>query len=238
MISRSEFDSHAAKLRHKYEAQLEQGKAAQRELAAQLEELKKNPQLSDEERADYDSRIDQLRSNYETKAEAESRKAAAKQNELQGALDEMEATAVAWQQRYQQAVATSNIASAAVDHKAVSATQLERMVMPMTEWQPVLDEDGQPTGDVQPIVKFPTKDKKDKPVVLDLPIKDAVKLMKELPEYGNLFTDTRASGTANHGSSGHGKGLNLAKLAKENPAEFNRLRKEEPDKFYAAANRG
>ena len=93
-------------------------------------------------------------------------------------------------------------------------------------WAEELDSEGKPTGKLIPKVKLQDKDKDGKPVTLELLVPEAIKRMKEMEQYFNLF---KGEGTGGIGgmNRGSGKGQpDFVKLAKENPAEYRRLRRE------------
>jgi len=98
---------------------------------------------------------------------------------------------------------------------------------------------GEPNGEFTPVVKFPDVDAKTKQaIVMEYTIDEAVKRMKELDEYSNLFEDTMKGGLGGSKNTGNGKKIDPAKLARENPAEFRRLRKENPQALYGSMSGG
>ena len=88
-----------------------------------------------------------------------------------------------------------------------------------------VDEDGKPTGDYEPRVAFPDKDKDNKPLTLDLTVAEAVKRMKELEKYGNLFEGGKKSGLGGTGSQTKGSNVDISEVAKKDPAKYRELRK-------------
>lgn len=82
--------------------------------------------------------------------------------------------------------------------------QLSKFLRPDTELADELGEDVKPTGRQVVRVNFEDVDKDGKPVKLKLPVKDALKRMKELPKrFGNFFKGSGVGGVgAGNGSGG------------------------------------
>jgi hypothetical protein len=117
-------------------------------------------------------------------------------------------------------------------NKAVSVEQIAAILTPKTKLVEKLDDGGRPTGTFEPRVKFADTDKNDKPIVLDITVPEAVKRMRELDRYANLFEETKKSGIGGSGSYKSGKTPDVAKIAANDPKEYRRLRKEKPELLY------
>ncbi len=63
-----------------------------------------------------------------------------------------------------------------------------------------------------------------KPVTLDVSVKDAVKRMREMDEYANLFIGDGTGGTGGSTRNSSGGNLNVAELAKD-PVKYREARK-------------
>ncbi len=225
VFTQEEANTFAAK--HKRVAQ-----DAQKQLAAQLQEHKKNTQLSVEEKADLEKQIEDLQKQYMTVEERNrqtSEKASKKhKQELEDTITERDT----WKTRYTQSTIQAAIAQAAVTNKAIAVDQIEAMLRPASKLAEKLDEQGKPTGSFEPRVDFQDMDKDEKPIMLDLSINDAVKRMTELPQYGNLFQGNKTSGIGGSGGTNSKSGtLDIAKIAREDPARYRKLRKERPELF-------
>lgn len=235
-FTQQEFDSHMANMRRKHEAELNKNK---KELAEQLETTKKGKGLSDEERKGLQTRIEELESQYLTDTQKAERKASEERTQFTTQVDGLSGERDNWKKRFETKAASSDIADAAGKHKAVSPSQIRAILGPMITFKEG-ETDGEPNGEFTPVVKFPDIDAKSKqPIVMEYTIDEAVKRMKELDEYSNLFEDTMKGGLGGSKNTGGGKGkIDAAKLARENPTEFRRLRKENPQALYGSMNGG
>jgi len=236
--TQEEFDAHLGGQRRKYETQIEGAKQASKELAEKLEQQKKMKGLSEDERTSLQTRIDELESTYLTEKEKADRAAAAEREQFTGQLSSATVERDNWRTQYQQEVLNNRIRSAANAHKAFDRTgdQIAAILAPLTEFRDILDDSDQPTGQVKPVVRFPDNDVKTKePIVLEYTVDEAIKRMTELDKHANLFEDTMRGGLAGSKNGGRPAGkLDIVKLAKENPAEYRRLRKESPELIQQA----
>jgi len=231
-FTQQEFDSHMAQMRRKHEAEL---KKNQKELADQLAEAKKNKGLSDEERSALQKRIDDLEAQYLTDQQKAERKAAEERTTFTSQIEGLTGERDSWKRRFEQKAASSDIAEAASQNKAINAKQIRAILDPMIQFKEGTNEDGEPNGEFTAVVKFPDIDAKTKePIVMEYTVAEAVKRMKELDEYSNLFEDTMKGGLGGGKNPGGSRKINAAELAKNNPAEYRRLRKENPAALYGS----
>lgn len=196
-------------------------------LAAQLEEHKKNSQLTTEQKEALETQIEELRNANLTVEERARHQLTKAEKDAKVAIETANNQAKLWESRFQDLKIGHEISSAAVVHEVLgnSVQFVEALLRPATRLVPDLDEAGQPTGTFTAKVKFPDVDKDNKPVILDLPVPDAVKRMKELPEkFGNLF-----KGTANGGlGGGTGTGGKKPNVANMTTAQYMEARKKDP----------
>lgn len=228
-----EFNTHQAGLRRKYESRETELKNTQRQLADQLAQAKLSKGLSDEERQDYDTRIEQLEGNFLTEKEKLERRTSNQKDQFETQIAELTVARDKATSDYQNEIVRNQIFSAQATEKGVDPDQFDAILARMIKWEEVLV-DGEPNGQVTPIVNFNDIDKDDKPVVMKYSILEAVKRMKELPKYQNLFEDNLKGGLGGRGNVGKGTPIDVVKLAKENPAEYRRLRKEQPELIYGS----
>jgi hypothetical protein len=200
------------------------------ELVNQLETLKTNTKLTTEEKQALQDRIDALSTQHMTE-----------QQKLQAALDktskeskvQVEALTTEskkWQGEYQRLLVTQGIIAGAVEHKAADRTgeQLAAMLLPRAKVVEKLDDSGQPTGIFEaklPVTVIDPKTKK--PVVVELPIVEAIGKMREDPKNSNLFLiDGKPGfGGTNGGSGGNGTGK-PAFDPKMSPSDYRKNRAE------------
>jgi hypothetical protein len=170
------------------------------DLVTQLEQLKTNTKLTQEERDDLQTRITQLEEQYMTKEELAKREGEKKRKEYEIELEKLKTDSSTWQKRY----ADSTIQRAWQD-AALLGEVLEPavpQVVEMFRYRTQLIEDTE-SGNYLPIVKFSDLNEEGKEVTLDLSPVEAIKRMKELPEkFGFLFKGTAVSGTGESGGAG------------------------------------
>lgn len=204
----------------------------QKMLAEQLNEYKQTTELGTEERAELEQRIEDLQQQFMT-GEERARQASEKvtkahKDELSGLKLDRDS----WQQRYTRSTIDVAITKAAVVNKAFEAEHILAILRPATKLTEQLDEAGKPTGSFEPRVDFQDLDKDDKPIALDLTVPEAVKRMTELPQHGNLFQGTKKGGLGGSGGTAGKTGkIDLIKIAREDPAQYRKLRKEQPELF-------
>jgi len=203
----------------------------QKQLADQLEEYKKVTQLSGEENVELEKRIEELQTKYMT-VEERARQLKEKDEKKHGEeIDQLRKELGAWKQRYTSSTVENAITHAAVEHKAVVPGQIIAMLRSTTRLAEKLDSEDKPTGEFETRVMFADVDKDQKPVMLDLTVPEAVKRMTELEQFGNLFTDSKKGGLGGNNSPKKGGKIDLAKIAREDPAQYRKLRKEQPELF-------
>lgn len=188
-------------------------------LIKELEQLKETKGLTEKQKKDLESRIEQLTNESLTKEEQAKREAERLKNDFESKYKEVESDRDGWRGRYTNMLVESTIISEANEFKAVSAEQILAILKPQSEVVPVLGQDGKPTGDYTVKIKhFDEESKK----VLDYSPKEKLKFMLENPKkYGNLFQSTLNSGT---GSSGPGDTLK-GDPAKMTPEQYRQWRK-------------
>jgi hypothetical protein len=197
--------------------------AKQQQFLEELTQLRESKNLSEQEKATLDTRIEELSATLKTKEElaAQERKRLSETHskELKAASDERDQ----WKVRYTESLIATEITNAAVSQKAFSPEQIVALLRPATRLAEDIDGDGKPTGKLVPKVTFnDTKD--DKPITLDLTVADAVKRMKDQERFQNLFI---ADGTGGVGgmSKTKGKKPDLLDIAKD-PAKYRAARKD------------
>ena len=203
----------------------------QRELVTELESLKKNTALTTEERDSLQSRIEELQNQFLTSEEKARQDVEKKKKEFQVNVETLTSERDTWRKKHSQLLIDTEITRSAADGKALHVEQISAILNPKTKLSEKLDDEGRPTGEFEPRVKFADKDKDDKPIILDLTVNEAVKRMKELPQYGNLFEGDKKGGLGGTGSSISGKKVDLVKIAKSDPVAYRKLRKERPELF-------
>jgi hypothetical protein len=164
------------------------------QLITQLETEKNRVGTTAAEKAALESRIEDLRGEFATKEELTQRDTAKKVKELEDKNKQTEAQAKTWQDRFERNKRKVDLTQAAAGGKAYNAEQVVTILEPRTRLIEIVGEDGKGTGEYETKVKIQTKDKDGKPVTLDLSPPEAVKQMKDMPEFANLFISAQTGG--------------------------------------------
>lgn len=192
----------------------------------ELNALKERANITANERAELESRIEEMSNQLLTKEELAKKdlaKAEKKSKEIQESLT---VDRDFWKNRYTQETIDRAIIGAAVEHNAFNPEQIVAMLGPHTRLVEESDDEGKPNGQYATIVKFADTDDEGKPITLDLSVKDAVKRMTEIDKFLNLFKTEGQGGLGAHSKAG-GKPLNIAEIAKD-PAKYREWRKKNP----------
>jgi len=201
------------------------------QLVSELETLKEQSNLTTQQKEELEGRINQLQEQFMTKEEIAKKEQAKLVKLTEEEKAKLKNEAESWRNRYSTATVQRSLTDAAVEGKAVSPEQLVAILGTVTSLQPVIGEDGKPTGDYAPIVKFNDVDSNGKPIVLDLTPQQTVKRMKELPQrFGNLFQSDATGGLGGHSGSGAGgSGISPSVTALKDLGAYAKWRKEHPD---------
>jgi len=189
-------------------------KTHSQKLSDELKALRTRANLSSSERDDLDKRLEQLQGQLMTKeelAKQEREKMSSKHKKeigtLTGERDE-------WKTRFTKSTVMRALTDAAVTNNAFHPSQIVAILGPDTEL----------TGEFEARIKFKDKTDKDEPIVLDLSVGEAVKRMKEIDIYKNLFKDTGVGGIGSNSGSKY-KEPDIATLARD-PVAYRKARNE------------
>lgn len=187
----------------------------------ELNALKAKSTLSQQDRLDLDGRITDLQNQLLTKEE-QSKREKDKSDKEYG--DKLKASDTKYDKlwgNYKTESISRTITDAAVVEEAISPSQIVALLDRHSELVPVMNEETQePTGTFKVVVKFPDVDKDKNPVIMEFTPAEAVKRMKELEQYFNLF---KGEGTGGVGGQNRPTTLGSsdpAKLAAENPDKY------------------
>lgn len=202
---------------------------AQEQLLSQLEEEKKRAKSGSEEKTTLEKKIEELQKitmSAEERARQKEEKIKKTYDEQVSSLAQEKET---WQRRHADVVISNSILQAASANKAVSPNQIMKMIRSDVKLVNKVDEEGKPIDAFEARMDFEDLDKNNKPITLNLTVEEAVKRMRELPQYGNLFEGGKTGGIGDTNAGGSGRGLDLAKVAQQDPAAYRKLRKEHPE---------
>jgi len=196
------------------------------ELVNQLESLKQNSRLTQEERDELQNRITSLEEQYMTKEELSKREATKQQKQYEDELNKIKSDQEKWQSMYSTETIDRTLQDAAIEAEALHPSQIIQMFRGNTQLTEVI-KDGAPTGKYAPVVKFNDINDEGAPVMLELTPQELLKRLKELPQYQNLFKGTATGGLGETS----GSLANQPKLQEllNDPAKYAKWRKENPD---------
>lgn len=180
--------------------------------------------LTAKENQEADARIEQLRTELLTKEEQGKRAAEKARKAHKMEKDSLAAERDTWKNRFTESTIQRSLTDAAASNNAFSPKQIVAILGRDTQLVEVLDDDGKPTGVLEPKVRYRAQDKEGKPVTLDLTPAEAIKRMKDEEEYLNLFRGEGAGGAGLHSRPG-GRKPDVAQTAKD-PAAYRKARKD------------
>jgi hypothetical protein len=207
----------------KYKAQL---RAELQKQEKTYNDLLSNKNLTEQERDNLRSSLDAV----ETQLLSEKEKAAKDKKKLEesytGKLTEAEKNAKSWETRYKESSISRELQAAAVENDAFNARQMIDLLRPKTELAAVMDAAGQPTGEFQVMVEIEVEGKPTK-----MTPADAVKKLRDQPEWSNLFKANVVSGLGK--DTGATPGAN-GKIDVKNmsQADYRKLRKTNPELIF------
>lgn len=190
----------------------------------EVEALRKKSSLTEKERHELDERVDQLKTSLLTEQEKAKRNADKLRQQHRERVLGLEAERDTWKTRYTDSTIERSLTDAAATNNAFNPKQIVAILGRNTRLVEELDGEGTPTGQLVPKVSFQDKNKEGKNVVLDLSPDEAIKRMKEIPEYLNLFK-VEGTGGAGLRSQPSGKKLDVRELAKD-PVAYRKAKAE------------
>jgi hypothetical protein len=175
----------------------------------QLKVLRTKATLSDEEKKKYDAQIAELERKAYSAEELAAREAEKIQQKAQAELETLTGDRDLWRERYTEATIRRSIVDAAAANEAYNPSQIEAILRPNTKLVEVTNDDGVVT-DLTPTVFFPHKDKEGNPTVLEVSPSKAIELLKEDPQFLNLFRGKHLDGLGSDNVGGSSLTLEAA----------------------------
>ena len=189
--------------------------------------IKARAQLSDSEREELDGRIQSLQNTLATKEELAKQEQTKMEKKYKEQIDALSTDKKTWQGKYTESTIIRAITDSAVVNNAYVPEQIVAMLRTNTRLIEELDAEGRPTGQLIPRVQFADADKEGKPVTLELSVDEAVKRMKDIDKYTNLF---KGDGTGGIGQTSRQKNaageLDMAAFAKNTESIVSGVRPE------------
>lgn len=191
----------------------------------ELNAIKARSNLTADEKAELERRIEETQATLRTKEELSKQATDKLIKKHESELSQVTKDRDSWKSRFTTTQIKQNITTAASlnNPKAVNPAQILAILEPATRLVEATDDSGKPTGDFISQVTFRDKDKDGKPLELKLSPEDAVKRMSEMDEYLNLF-DVDGKGGFGKNRAAAGKEIDVKTLAKD-PEAYREARK-------------
>jgi hypothetical protein len=199
-------------------------KTQQQKTLDELNALKAQTDIGGANAAEYEAKLEELQNSLLTNEQLAKREKDKMDKRHEKELGELKENYDKLNKKYTSETIIRAITDASVTNKAFSPEQIVAILGPNTRLAEVLDDSGEKTGLVTPKIKFDDADKDGKPVTLDLTPDEAIKRMKEIDKFANLFQGEGVSGLGGSTRSG-GTKQSAAEVAR-NPAEYIKARKE------------
>lgn len=187
----------------------------------ELENLKASKNLTEKEKSDLQKRIEDLQGEVLTKEQLAAKEKERLKSSFAKQLEEANAERDLWKNRFTHSTINQQLTSAAVKNEAYDEDQIIALLKPTTSLVEEMGEDQNPTGNLVPKVKFEDLDEQGKKVTLNLTPEEAVKRMKDMSKFANLFKSTAAGGVGGGQSGARGTRTGPIK----DPAEYRKHRK-------------
>lgn len=188
----------------------------------QLENAQKEKGLTDKEQERLQRQIDELNNTLLTKEELTKKEREKIQNQHKADLDKERQEKDTWKSNYTREKIAREILDAAKSNEAFDDEQIVGLLSPNTRLVEEVDSESKPTGNWVPKVRFKDVDTEGKPITLELSPLEAVKRMKELPRFGNLFKSGATGGIGGTRAAQESGTKDLAKMGSE---EYRKHRK-------------
>ena len=205
-----------------------------KKLEKQLQEVLQSKQLSEQERDQFQTSLEDVQKQLRTKESQLAHEKKQMQAEYEEQLKVAQQQAVDWENRFRSTSIAQALHEAASSNDVFNVSQVVNLLKPMTRLTEGKNEDGKPTGSYEVVIDFPDANPEtgESFVAKYTPV-ECVKRMQELPEHHNLFKNNVVSGVgANNATGGIAPGSNGQVDVKNlTPAQYMKLRKEQPELF-------
>lgn len=196
-------------------------KAEKQKALEDYQRLLDTAKLSDEERTTLKARVDELESQVMSKEELAAKAVKKAKEEAASDLEKVKAQAKHYEGLFTTSTIKANLTTAAQDAGAFSVDQIYGLLSGRTRLEPVMDDDGKPTGQYRSLTTVPVIDG-DKRVEKDLPTAEAVPAFLLLPENKNLVDSKFKSGggaTGGRTSQGGAKTITRQQFQSLSPSD-------------------
>lgn len=202
---------------------------ASKKMETQLQQLLASQSLTDEERSNLETQLEDLRKQFRTKEEQAKIEKRELQTKYETDLDEAKKSATYWENQYKSSTIARALQDAAVQEDAFKPQQVVTLLREHTKLVEATDENGKGLGKLIPMVDLPDVEAEtQRPIVTQRTPEDAVKRLKELDP--NLFKANVVSGVGGSSATGGATPGSDGKVdAKElTPEQYMKIRRENP----------
>lgn len=201
------------------------------QLESAYKEALTNQNLTQEQRVQLEEKLEDLQKTFRTKEETIKAEKKAFEEKYTKELESYKTSAQSWEQLFKNTMLEQKLQDAAVKHDAHNPNVLTTLLKTMSKVVEKTDDQGRGTGEWTTIVDLTDVDAKTgETIVTRRTPEDAVKRMKELPEYGGLFSSNVVSGIgAGTAPGGNRSGtIDPGKLTTE---QYMEMRRKDPAKL-------
>lgn len=176
--------------------------------AAKIDELLESARLTDERRAQLEQEKAKLEEQYLSADELAANRVKQAKEEAMGEINKIKQQAEHFQGLYTTSTIEAALTRAAQDFGAYSGQQIHGLLAGQTVLDPVIGDDGKPTGQYRPMTTVSIMDG-DKRVTKTMPADEAVKAYLSLPENRNLVNSKFGAGGGATGGNSAGPGVGI-----------------------------
>jgi len=200
------------------------GNEAARAAMSELEALKPKLNMTKQERDEMDARIKELNARLMTNEEIAAQEQAKLRKAHEDTVAELTSKAEKWQRQFTDAAIERAITDAAVVNDVYNPSQVVSLLRNSTRLVPKLDSEGHATGQFEPMVQLDAPGADGEIKSLELSPTEALKRMRDMTGYLNLFKGTGVGGlgSGNEGPSGK---RDIKEIAKD-PEAYRKMRAE------------
>lgn len=205
--------------------------AKTKDIETRYNQLLESKTLSDAEREEINQRLESLQNESKTKEELHQDALKKLQTKYETDTTKYKETVNQVESRFTNLLVNNTLMSAATAPgiKAYNPEQIVEFLKTRSRRVEILSEDGKPTGEFGVKVKLEIK-KDGKRTPLDLDADEAVRIMKEQPEWANFFIDPATPGLGGGQGDGNSRTPDLSKMTQ---AEYEKHRQ----KIFAAVDK-
>lgn len=206
------------------------------ELIDQLEKEKQNSNLSTQQKEELETRIQTLSQQHLTKEQQRDEEYNKLKKKYETETKQLAEKEGLWKKRFEDTLIDNALATSASLHKARSATQLQLMFKNQGKVVEEVDDSGKPTGKWVAKMSVEKIDPKtQQKVLLEVPIEEAIGILKANPEFQNLFD---MDGKGGFGGYNHGNGTGGGTGGSNGTPDFSKMSTEDYMKWRSKQSTG